>query len=108
VLIPAPALAEVLATPDCDIDEVVSALRGSAYIRDERAVDSRGRRDHEARMKFDRQIALTNGTRIPYSDDDGVKKFGERSGLKVVRTCDLPLPIVQQDFLDGKPPERAE
>jgi hypothetical protein len=33
VLIPTPALAEVLATPDCEVDEVLSALRASAYIR---------------------------------------------------------------------------
>jgi hypothetical protein len=33
VLIPAPALPEVLATPDCDVDEVLSAIRASAYIR---------------------------------------------------------------------------
>jgi hypothetical protein len=62
-------------------------------------------------MKFDRQIvaiALTNGARILYSDDDGVKRFGERSGLRVVRTSDLPLPAVQQDLFEGKPPEPAE
>ncbi|HLK68311.1 MAG TPA: hypothetical protein VKU19_32985 [Bryobacteraceae bacterium] len=33
VLIPTPALAEVLATPGCDIDEILSTLRVSAYIR---------------------------------------------------------------------------
>jgi hypothetical protein len=33
VLVPSPALAEVLATPDCDMEEVLSTLRGSAYIR---------------------------------------------------------------------------
>src|SRR3982751_3059212 len=33
VLIPTPALAEVLATPGCDIDEVLGTLRSSAYIR---------------------------------------------------------------------------
>jgi hypothetical protein len=60
-------------------------------------------------MKFDRQIvavALTNGARILYSDDDGVKKFGERSGLKIVRTSDLPLPAVQQDLFEASRPSR--
>jgi hypothetical protein len=130
VLIPAPALAEVLATPDCDIDEVLSALHASAYIRigdfDQRAAvelalrlraamasgDVReGVATTKTRMKFDRQIvaiALTNGARLLYSDDDGVKKLGERSGLRVVRTHDLPLPAVQQDLFEGKPPEPTE
>jgi hypothetical protein len=62
-------------------------------------------------MKFDRQIvaiALTNGARIIYSDDDGVMKFAERSGLRVLRTSDLPLAAVQQYLFDGKPSESAE
>lgn len=130
VLVPAPALAEVLATPECDVDEVLSALRASAYIRigdfDQRsavelalrlraAVASGDIREGVAttktKMKFDRQIvaiALTHGTRILYSDDDGVKQFGERSGLRVVRISELPLPPVQQDLFDGKSPEPAE
>lgn len=130
VLIPAPALAEVLATPDCDIDEVLSVLRASAYIRigdfDQRAAvelalrlraalasgDIReGVTTTKTRMKFDRQIvaiALTNGARILYSDDEGVKRFGERSGLPVIRTADLPLPAVQQDLFAGKAPEPGE
>jgi hypothetical protein len=33
VLVPSPALAEVLATPDCDMEEVLSTLRVSAFIR---------------------------------------------------------------------------
>jgi predicted nucleic acid-binding protein len=125
VLIPAPALAEVLATPGCNLDAVLSVLRASAYIRigdfDQRAAVELALRLRAAlesgdiregvtitktRMKFDRQIvaiALTNGARILYSDDDGVKRFGERSGLRVVRTGDLPLPAVQQDLFGGEP-----
>jgi hypothetical protein len=55
-------------------------------------------------MKFDRQIvaiALTNGARVLYSDDDGVKKFEEGSGLKVKRTSDLPIPLIQQQLFEG-------
>lgn len=122
VLIPAPALAEVLATPDCNVDEVLSTLRGSAFIRigdfDQRAAvelalrlraamaagDIReGVATTKTKMKFDRQIvaiALTNGVRILYSDDDGVRKFAEGSGLKVKRTSDLPLPVVQQELFE--------
>jgi hypothetical protein len=123
VLVPTPALAEVLATPDCDVDEVLSTLRASAYIRigdfDQRAAvelafrlraavasgDLReGQKTTKTKMKFDRQIvaiALTNGARILYSDDEGVRRFGEGSGLKVKRTSELPVPAVQQDLFDG-------
>lgn len=130
VLIPAPALAEVLATPDCDIDEVLSTLRAAAFIRigdfDKRAAvelalrlraamaagDLReGVATTKTRMKFDRQIiaiALTNGARILYSDDEGVKRFGERSGLQVVRTSELPPPTIQQNLFEAEPPEKDE
>jgi hypothetical protein len=122
VLVPSPALAEVLA-PDCDMEEVLSTLRGSAYIRigdfDQRAAvelavrlraaytagDIReGLKTTKSKMKFDRQIvaiALTNGARVLYSDDDGVKKFGEGSGLKVKRTSDLLIPLIQQQLFEG-------
>lgn len=131
VLVPSPALAEVLATPECDMEEVLGALRGSAYIRigdfDQRAAvelairlraatatgDIReGQQTTKTKMKFDRQIvaiALTNGARILYSDDDGVRRFGEGSGLKVKRTSELPIPAIQQDlFEDGKQAEAEE
>jgi len=127
VLVPVPALAEVLATPDCDVEEVLSTLRSSAFIRigdfDQRSAvelamrlrvagaggDIRdGLKITKAAMKFDRQIvaiALTNGARVLYSDDAGVKKFGEGAGLKVKRTSELPIPAVQQDLFEGKPAE---
>ena len=95
VLVPSPALAEVLATPDCDMEEVLSTLRVSAFIRigdfDQRAAadlatrlraavargDIReGLKTTKTKMKFDRQIvaiALTNGARVLYSDDHGVR-----------------------------------
>ena len=53
-------------------------------------------------------IALTNGARVLYSDDDGVKKFGEGSGLKVKRTSELPIPAVQQDLFEGGKPTQTE
>jgi hypothetical protein len=130
VLVPSPALAEVLATPDCDMEEVLSTLRVSAFIRigdfDQRAAvelatrlraavakgDIReGLKTTKTKMKFDRQIvaiALTNGVRVLYSDDDGVRKFGEGSGLKVKRTSELPIPAVQQDLFEGGKPAQAD
>lgn len=130
VLVPSPALAEVLATPDCNMEEVLSTLRVSAFIRigdfDQRAAvelairlraavaagDIReGLKTTKTMMKFDRQIvaiALTNGARVLYSDDDGVKKFGEGSGLKVKRTSELPIPAIQQDLFEGGKPAQTE
>ncbi len=130
VLVPSPALAEVLATPECDIDEVLSTLRLSAHIRigdfDQRAAvelairlraafaagDIReGLKTTKTKMKFDRQIvaiALTNSARVLYSDDDGVKKFGEGAGLKVTRTSELPIPPIQQGLFEGKPSAAPE
>src|SRR5689334_9212652 len=97
-----------------------SALRVSAYIRigdfDLRAAvelairlrDAAAKGDirdgltiTKSRMKFDRQIvaiALTNGARALYTDDDGVRRFAESCGLKVKRTSDLPIPAVQQEL----------
>jgi hypothetical protein len=130
VLLPSPALAEVLATPACDMEEVLSALRASAFIRigdfDQRAAvelavrlraavaagDIReGVNTTKTQMKFDRQIvaiALTNGARVLYSDDYGVKHFGTRAGLKVNRTSDLPIPAIQQDLFEGGKGETAQ
>ena len=59
----------------------------------------------KSRMKFDRQIvaiALTNGARVLYTDDDGVRKFAEGCGLSVKRTSDLAIPAVQQELFEGK------
>ena len=121
-----PALAEVLATPDCDMEEVLSTLRGSAYIRigdfDQRAAvelavrfvhaytagDIReGLKDHEDQDEVrsaDRGHRTHQRARVLYSDDDGVKSSAEGSGLKVKRTSDLPIPAIQQDLFDGGRP----
>jgi len=124
ILLPTPALAEVLATSGCDIDEVLGTLRASVYIRigdfDLRAAVEMAIRLRNAAakgdiregltitknaMKFDRQIvaiALTRGARVLYSDDVGVRKFAEDCGLTVKRTSDLPIPAVQQELFEGK------
>lgn len=126
ILIPTPALAEVLATPGCDIDEVLGTLRASVYIRiadfDLRAAVELAIRLRNAAakgdiregltitknaMKFDRQIvaiALTRGARVLYSDDVAVRKFAEDCGLTVKRTSDLPILAVQQELFEGKEP----
>ena len=118
VLVPTPALCELLVTEDADVQDVLTTLRGSAYIRvesfDERAAVELAMRLRDARragdqreglpitksaMKFDRQIvaiALVSGATILYSDDDGVAKFAAGCGLVVKRVADLPVPASQQ------------
>ncbi len=118
VLVPTPALCELLVTEDADVQDVLTTLRGSAYIRvesfDERAAVELAMRLRDARragdqreglpitksaMKFDRQIvaiALVNGATVLYSDDDGVAKFAAGCGLAVKRVADLPVPASQQ------------
>jgi hypothetical protein len=111
VLVPAPALSEVLVTEGADVQDVLTTLRASVLIRigdfDERAAvelalrlrsaiksgDPRqGLQITKSAMKFDRQIvaiALVNGTRVLYSDDDGVERFALSCGLATKRVTDL-------------------
>ena len=124
VLVPAPALSEVLVTEGVDVQDVLTTLRGSAFIRigdfDERAAvelamrlraaiksgDPRqGMRITKSAMKFDRQIvaiALVNGARALYSDDDGVERFASSCGLATKRVADLPMPASQSKLFEER------
>jgi hypothetical protein len=54
-------------------------------------------------MKFDRQIvaiALVNGARVLYSDDEGVERFASSCGLATKRVTDLPVPASQRDLFE--------
>lgn len=131
VLVPAPALSEVLVTEGVDVQDVLTTLRGSSFIRigdfDERAAvelamrlraaikcgDPRGgMRITKSAMKFDRQIvaiALVNGARVLYSDDDGVERFASSCGLATKRVADLPVPASQGKlFEEQQKPGDAE
>ncbi len=118
VLVPTPVLCELLVTDGTDVQDVLTTLRSSAYIRiesfDERAAVELAMRLRDARragdqreglpitksaMKFDRQIvaiALVSGATVLYSDDDGVARFAAGCGLAVKRVADLPVPASQQ------------
>jgi hypothetical protein len=132
VLVPTPVLCELLVTEGADVQDVLTTLRGSAYIRvesfDGRAAVELAMRLRDARragdqreglpitksaMKFDRQIvaiALVSGATILYSDDDGVAKFAAGCGLAVKRVADLPVPASQQPlpFQDASVPAAAD
>jgi hypothetical protein len=122
VLVPAPALSEILVTEGVDVQDVLTTLRGSTFIRigdfDERAAvelamrlrvaiqsgDLRqGMQITKNAMKFDRQIvaiALVSGARILFSDDDGVEKFASACGLATKRVTSLPVPVSQRKLFE--------
>ena len=126
VAVPAPVLCELLVTEGVDVQDVLTTLRSSSFIRiesfDERAAVELAMRLREARkggdqreglpitksaMKFDRQIvaiALVSGARVLYSDDDAVARFAMGCGLAVQRVADLPVPASQRalPFPDGE------
>jgi predicted nucleic acid-binding protein len=59
------------------------------------------REDHDTKAKitFDKQIvaiAIANGSRHIYSDDEGVAKFAAYADINVVTTSDLPPPKAKQ------------
>lgn len=118
VVVPTPALAELLVTEGADVDDILTTLRGSACLRvegfDERSAVELAARLRDARragdpregvpitkgeMKFDRQIvaiALVNRAKVLYSDDAGVATFAAGCGLTVRGVEDLPVPDSQQ------------
>ena len=128
VVVPAPALAELLVTEGADIQDILTTLRSHSVIRiesfDERAAVELAVRLREPRrtgdqregipitkgeMKFDRQIvaiAIVSGASVLYSDDRGVAKFAAGCGLVVKRIADLPVPETQQLFNFSEPGEQ--
>ena len=116
VIIPTPALSEILVHADSAGPKYLEQLRQSRAFKlepfDERAAaevammiradlkklgKKRGRQiqDTWAKVKFDRQIvaiAKVNGAATLYTEDRGVRSFAEDSGIAVVGIMDLPLP----------------
>ena len=63
------------------------------------------------KVKFDRQIvavAKVNGAHTIYSDDDDVRKFASKAGMKVIATWDLPVPESKTPLFDGLPEIAAD
>ena len=129
VVVPAPALAEVLvrATPD-EASEIVDQMHASAVfdivpfdgraaaelaeiMRTELAERGRIKLQNEAetwaKLKFDRQIVaiakVCGATKI-YSHDRGLKTVASRVGILVIQLQDLALPpeILQMDLLEQR------
>jgi hypothetical protein len=116
IIIPTPALSEILVHADRAGPEYLARIRSSRAFKietfDERAAAEVAFMIHEelrplgkkrrkqaiqtwAKVKFDRQIvAITkvNNASIIYSDDNGVRSFAQQSGLTVIGLAQLPLP----------------
>lgn len=117
IIIPTPVLSEVLVHAGCATDRYLDVLNNQVTFRiahfDQKAAieaaiamrDALDRGGHrvdaanpdatKTKIKFDRQIvaiAKAEGAHTIYSDDEDVFNYGQRAGLKVIRTGDLDLP----------------
>jgi predicted nucleic acid-binding protein len=117
IVIPTPALSEILVYAGDAISDYLSILNAKAVFRiapfDEKAaieaalahrdalergglrVDATDPRVSKAKVKFDRQIvaiAVAEGAHTVFSDDDDVIGYAKRIRLKAFRTADLDLP----------------
>lgn len=127
IVIPTPALSELLVGAGAGASELVSRLTRSATFRiapfDTRAAielaeitrtaigsgDKRGGVDAPwNKIKFDRQIvaiAKVAGASAIYSDDRDLRTFAEQQGIVVVALADLPVPsAARQTELPFYPP----
>jgi len=123
ILIPTPALSEVLVRAGEAGPEYLEVLNTSAVFKvvpfDTRAAvevaalaaknsasgDKRGRgKGTWAKIKYDRQIvaiARVEQAAAIYSDDENVKVFANELGIQVIGVADLPLPPVDPQMKLG-------
>jgi hypothetical protein len=114
VIMPTPALSEILVHADRAGPEYLNQIEQSSVFKiepfDERAAievalmtrdaikagDKRGGVNATwAKVKFDRQIvaiAKVNNASAIYSDDEGVKAFAKLAGINAIGILELPLP----------------
>jgi len=115
ILIPTPALSEILIVSKTDTDraQIIAAISKSRVFRvqpfDEAAaievakltdVDIQSNRElspveTKAKIKYDRQIiaiAKVNGVKIIYSDDTALCKKAFANGITAIKTSELPFP----------------
>jgi hypothetical protein len=114
ILIPTPALSEVLVSIGDAGPKVIELLNSSARFKiadfDQRAAVELAAMTRDAirtgdkksgstepwqKVKLDRQIiaiACVNQVERIYSDDLSVKHFAEKIGMKVIQTWEIPLP----------------
>jgi len=122
VIIPTPALAEILVHAGAAAAEQLAKINGSAAFRvvdfDQRAAvqvalmaQDRGDRPKNqtetyAKLKYDRQIAAiakVEGASAIYTDDERLQSYAERLKIPFVGISDLPLPEPEQEDLFAGP-----
>ena len=123
VIVPAPALSEVLVHADDAASRYLDILSNTARFRiapfDERAAielavmtrDALGAGDlragtkaTRAKLKFDRQIiaiARTEGCKTIYSDDEDIARLADTMALTVIPIYKLPRPAQSELDLDS-------
>ena len=121
IVIPTPALSEVLCLSGNDAHKVLAALTGAygfelaafdvmaaveAAIATASAVARRdkkgGSKGTWAKVKFDRQIiaiAKVREVSVIYSNDDDIRSFARKEGMRVISVWDLPDPPPKQALL---------
>lgn len=124
ILIPTPALAEVLIVVAPDIQPYMDKLENQAFfkivpfgpraaievaMRTKLAIKKGDKRDGVRRdwdkVKYDRQIvaiARVEGAAVIYSTDEDIHKHGEIWGVKVLNISDLPIPAKQGELYEKK------
>lgn len=128
VVIPAPALSELLVHAGAAVNEYVAKLQQTPFNVapfDTRAaiecaqavckygIKGKGLSNPRAKIKFDRQIvaiAQVAGADTIYSDDSDIFTYGRQAGIKVIRSYELELdPDERQHTLDLEvAPQRQE
>ncbi len=126
ILIPAPALAELLVQAGNAGKEFVNQLSKSSRFQiapfDTRAAievalsigrarksgnkRGKGNKENWQKVKFDHQIvaiAKVEGVSVLYSNDPGLKNFATANDLRVVSLADLPSPPSKAPLFEGVP-----
>lgn len=114
IIIPAPALSEVLVRAGEDTQTLINIIQKRAVFRVEpfdalsaievammtrhaiEGGDKKGGMNCSwAKIKYDRQIvaiAKVHGATAIYSEDGDIHSYGEEAQMRVIRVADLPIP----------------
>jgi predicted nucleic acid-binding protein len=114
IIIPAPALSELLVRAGTDMQSIINRIKENAVFRIEpfdtlaaievammtrQAINGGNKRTGInsiwSKLKYDRQIvaiAKVHRATTIYSDDGDIRALGERNKIRILRLVDLPIP----------------